>query len=166
MTPTYNSFTESKNYQKILTKNKKLIKSKNNPILIHILSGKGTITKLNTKPHLIDQNDILLINFDTIISATSKLTYNLYTLHNLRSDTKKIYKVTNHTSISHTLALIKENHENDDINSDLTKLLMKLINIDYGVNIIYHNENDITTIKKYIDENYKNISMKITKIYR
>lgn len=158
MTYSYNSFTESKTNQKILPKNKKLITFNHNPILIHILSGKGLIEKLNTTPNIINKNDILLINFDVIISATTKLTYNAYTLHNLRSDTKKIHKIGNHTSIYPTLALIKENHENYEINSDITNLLIKFINIDYGVDIIYHNENDIATIKKYIDKNYTNIN--------
>lgn len=156
-----NNFTESKLYQKILPKNKKLIRSKNNPILIHILSGTGTITKLNKQSYSIDQiyqNDILLVNFDTIISATTKLIYNAYTLHNLGSDTKKIHKIGNHTSICHTLALIDKNHDNKEINNDLTNLLMKFINIDYGVNVLYQNKNDIKNIKQYIDKNYKNIT--------
>lgn len=156
-----NNFTESKLYQKISPKNKKLIRSKNNPILIHILSGAGTITKLNKQSYSIDQinqKDIILVNFDTIISATIKLIYNAYTLHNLRSDTKKIHKIGDYTSIRHTLALIDKNHDNKEINNDLTNLLMKFINIDYGVNILYQNKNDIKSIKQYIDKNYKNIT--------
>ena len=156
-----NNFTESKLYQKILPKNKKLIRSKNNPILIRILSGTGTITKLNKQSYSIDQiyqNDILLVNFDTIISATTKLIYNAYMLHNLSSDTKKMHKIDNYTSICHILTLINKNYDNNEINHDLTNLLMKFVNIDYGINVLYQNKNDIKRIKQYIDKNYKNIT--------